>query len=306
MKKPANVEPGRRLAFGDRVLVIANPVTRRNAIRLATQLKLAAPSGVALDVRFTSFAGEASEIAASSLEDARMVVAIGGDGTVADCASALIGTDVPLAVIPGGSTNITAREQGVPIQAQRAANLLFGDFAVRRIDAGSANERLFLHMAGAGFDARLFETANPALKRKIGWLAYLPGAMSALREQPATFRVIVDGTRHDFIAPLVLIANGPSIIHPRFRLLPDVRDDDGFLDAVIVIATTPVELARTLARLAIGQLDKSPYVRHLRGVEIRLESTVPVPVERDGDPDGITPQTFRVLPSAVRMVVPPG
>lgn len=297
-------EPGVSIAPGDRVLVIVNPATRRSADRLIAILRAHAPAGVDLDVHMTTRQGEARDIADARSPGARLLVAVGGDGTVADCAQALIENNLPLAVIPGGSTNITAREQGVPVSPEQASRLIFGPNATRWIDAGVCDDRVFLHMAGAGFDAQFFAGTNPALKRRFGWLAYIPAAVSALRHRPVDFHITVDGERLVTTSPLVLIANGPSIIHPMLRIHPEISVDDGLLDLLVITATGPIELARTIGRLSTMQLSKSPFLLHRKASTIRLESSGDVPIEVDGDIFGTTPRTFSVLPAAIRMVVP--
>ena len=299
-----SAESGIDFGQGDRVLVIANPATRRNATKLISVLSELAPKHVQLDIHITTRPGEAREIADTRLPGAKLLVAIGGDGTVADCAHALIEMGIPLAVIPGGSTNITAREQGVPVGTQAAVQLIFGHHGLRRIDAGLCDERIFLHMAGAGFDARFFAKTNPNLKRKLGWVAYLPAAASALRHRPSQYTIVVDGEVILASSPLVLVANGSSVIHPRLKIHPAIHDDDGFLDLMVITATGPIELARTLGRMGTLQLARSPYVLHRRAREIRIESTDTVPIEVDGDVFGTTPRLFRILPGAIRMVVP--
>ena len=289
---------------GDRILVVANPATRRNAEHMIAHLRRATPAGVELDVCLTTKPGEAREIAAARLPGAKLLVAIGGDGTVADCAQPLIDLDVPLAVMPGGSTNITAREQGVPVSPEQAARLIFAPHVTRRIDAGQCDDRIFLHMAGAGFDARFFAATNPDLKRRFGWLAYVPAGIAALRHRPVRFHLKLDGEEVDVRSPLVLVANGPSIIHPRIRLHPAIRDDDGMLDVLVFTATSPVQLARTMGRLSALQLEKSPYVMHRRTTALHLHADSDVPMEVDGDVFGTTPRKFRIVPRAIRMVVP--
>jgi YegS/Rv2252/BmrU family lipid kinase len=285
-------------------LVIANPVTRRNADKLIAALRDCAPDGIEFDIQLTTRAGEARDIAIARAPGARLLVAIGGDGTVADCAAALIETGTPLAVMPGGSTNITAREQGVPTGAHRAAKLIFGPNELRRIDAGLCDDRVFLHMAGAGFDARFFANTSPALKRRLGWMAYIPAAAGALRHRPSRFRIAFEDEELDVLSPLVLVANGPSVIHPRFRIHPAIEDEDGLLDLLVITAVRPLELARTICRLGTLQLAKSPFLIHRKVRQVTIESLDEVPIEVDGDVFGTTPRTFRVLPEAIRMLVP--
>ncbi len=293
-----------RFIDGDRVLVIANPATRRDAQAVVHLLEREVPSGITLDVHWTRAARRARELTERHLGDARGVIAIGGDGTVSEVAAALVGTDLPLGVIPGGSTNIVARELGVPSNIAAAVRLLFSDHAVRTIDVGTCNGHMFLHMAGAGFDSQLFDLANPRLKRRVGWVAYLPAAVQALRAPLGEYTIDADGDVIEIRSPLVLVANGASIINPHIRLLPDIRKDDGWLDLIVVTATRPDELARLIARLATMRLGQSPFVRHIRARSVSVQSTWPIPVELDGDVATKTPATFGIMPKAVGLITP--
>lgn len=289
---------------GQRVVVIVNPVTRGNVERIVRQLRIAAPTGVELDVRWTEYAEHGGELAYSLREDAAIMVAVGGDGTVAEVAAAIRGTGTLLGIIPGGSTNIIARELRIPAQADRAIALLFNEHAVRTLDVGLCGTRAFLHMAGAGFDSELLDLTNSELKRKIGWMAYLPAAVTALRTLPVQYTIRTPDTEIQVVSPLVLIANGGSIIHPRFRLHSGIRKDDGLLDVLVITATTPVELARVLGRMATMNLERSPYLIHLKTTEVSVSATTPVPVELDGDVVTQTPATFVIDPGAIKIITP--
>lgn len=289
---------------GQRIVVIVNPVTKGNVDRIVRQLRIAAPAGVTLDVHRTEHAQHGGELAHALRDDAAVMVAVGGDGTVAEVAAGIRGTDTLLGIVPGGSTNITARELGIPAQTDRAIALLFADHAVRQLDVGLCGGRTFLHMAGAGFDSELLDLTSSELKRKVGWIAYLPAAVAALRTLPVRYTIRTPDTEVQVVSPLVLIANGGSIIHPRFRLHPAIRKDDGLLDVLIITATTPVELARVLGRLAMMNLERSPYLIHLKTTEVSVSSSTGVPVELDGDVVTRTPVTFGIDPAAIQVIVP--
>ena len=289
---------------GDRVLVVANPVTRRDIRRIIASLRRAAPEGVAIDVRITTRGGEARELARRHAEGARLILAIGGDGTVAEVASAAIEERIPLAILPGGSTNIIAREMHIPTDADAGAALVFGRHRLKSIDAGTSDRRVFLHMAGAGFDSRFFARSSSKLKRKIGWLAYLPAAARALFDQPSEVRVMVDGREVRARSPLVLVANGRSVMHTAMQVASGISKSDGIFDVFVVTATSQMEKAQVLGRFATRNIDRSAHVIRLRGRHVELEADPPLPVQFDGDVDGETPVTFDVLPGALRVVVP--
>ena len=287
-----------------RVVVVVNPATRGDPGRIIDRLRRAAPSGIALEVLSSQPSGTAALVRAALAGGARACVAVGGDGTVAEVASALRGTDIPLGVIPAGSTNITARSLGIPAGSRRAAALLFAPHRTVRLDLGLCDDHCFLNMAGAGLDSRIFERADPALKRRAGWLAYLPPALENLTMPPARFRIVADGVATEAVSPLVLVANGASVITPRLMLYPGIRPDDGWLDVLIFTPNSRHAIARTLLHLARQRLHRSPYVRHLRVRRVEIAADPPLPVELDGDVRLATPLAFSVAPAAVRVIVP--
>src|SRR5260221_12235374 len=101
---------------------------------------------------------------------AGLVLACGGDGTVAACAEGVTGTGVPLAIIPMGTGNLLARNIGLPAGLDEALAVALGG-ADRAIDAGRVNGALFVVMAGLGLDARMLSGTSDPLKKRLGWLA---------------------------------------------------------------------------------------------------------------------------------------
>lgn len=286
--------------------MIANPATRVDVQAVYRALGRALPPGVHMELHLTKKTETAAALAERLRDKADCIVAVGGDGTVSSVAAALHGSDVLLGIIPGGSTNIIAQELGIPGGETAAIRLLFSQFDVRKMDVGVCNDRYFLHMAGAGFDSRLFDSADPELKKRVGWLAYLPAAIKALREPACPFRITIDDEVMDVESPLVLVANGSSVINPRLRVGSRIRPDDGQLDVLIVTATKPHELAGVLGRFAASTMDESEFVIYRRAQAVKLECPKPIPVQLDGDVIEKTPATFSLLPQDIGIIVPRG
>ena len=236
---------------------------------------------------------------------ATVVVAVGGDGTVSDVATGIFGSRAALGIVPAGSTNIIARSLGIPAQPSAALALLGGAYRLPAIDVGRSDDRSFIHIAGAGFDAELFGAANPVWKRRLGWIAYLPAAAAALRLPPSEVRISVDGKVYEVRSPLVLIANGGSAVAPNFRIYPGIAADDGWFDVLVFTAVTATHIAATLGHAARQRLDLSPHVMHRRGRTVSLEAEPPLPVQLDGDPRGSTPRQFSIVPHGLLVVTPP-
>lgn len=289
--------------------VIINPATHGNANAIVALLRRHLPADVAFDIHLTPAANTATALAREALSrGAAKVVAVGGDGTVAEVAAALRGTSVPLGIVPGGSTNITARELGIPGYPMEAIALVFGSHRLTPLDAGLLHSRqgesLFLHMAGAGFDSTLFRNTSAELKRKLGWIAYLPSALHEVVCPPAQFAVVADGVARQVTSPLVLVANGRSIISPWLAVAPRIRSDDGWLDVLIFRPKTPAELLQAVSGAATREVDISPFVQHVRAREIELSADPRLPVESDGDLVTQTPVRITVVPAAVHVIVP--
>ena len=281
-----------------------NPTTRGNSAKLRRLLEEAAPDDVDLVIHETTADPISPDLIPADPAQIEAVIAVGGDGTVADVATALGDRSIPLGVIPSGSTNIIAKYVGVPANPKRAARVIFGQHRTRPIDAGICNGKRFLHIAGAGFDSRLFMATNRSLKRRTGWLAYLPGAARSVFLPPSRFTIDVDGNVLEIASPLVLIANGGAIIHPSFLIYSSINNADGLLDVVIFTATSTGGIMRALARFMTRSLPGSTSVVHLKGKSIRLSAEPPMPVQLDGDVIGETPAQFTIAPEPMQIIVP--
>lgn len=287
-----------------RIDAIVSSAIRLGAKTVSKLLRTALGNSVSLQIHIVGSSSEATAAAREAAFSADIVVAVGGDGTVADVATGIFATGASLGIVPAGSTNITARALGIPLHPAAAIAVLAGPHTLRSVDVGRSGDRCFLHIAGAGLDAELFKAANPAWKRRLGWIAYLPAAAAALRLKPSFVRVTTDGEPIEARSPLILVANGGSAISPEFRLYPGIAVDDGWLDVLVFTPTTPLQIAATLGHASRQRLDRSPYVSRTRARNVRIEATPSLAVELDGDPQGETPRDFHVVPAGIQVVAP--
>ena len=186
---------------------------------------------------------------------ADLVVAAGGDGTVRACAEGLAGTGVPLAVVPLGTANLTARALGVPGRAGRALEVAFGG-RDRLIDLGRVTGAdggvVFAAMAGIGLDAAVVGAARPYVKRRLGWVAYAVAGTPRLRWPASDFTIRIDQR-----PPLrrrarcVVVANA-GLLPGGFTLLPAARLDDGLLDVGILAPADGWDWLRVAGQVLAG------------------------------------------------------
>ncbi|WP_424637083.1 diacylglycerol kinase family protein [Embleya sp. AB8] len=240
-------------------------------------------------------------------EGVDLVIAAGGDGTVREIAGALAGTDTPLAVIPAGTGNLLARNLGLPIDIADALHVAMHG-RDRRIDLGTvdpdaepdgpAEPRCFTAMAGIGLDAAMVADAPDALKKKVGWPAYLVSGARHLRDRRMRVTLTVDdGEPIRRRARMVLVGN-VGALQAGMQLLPGAAPDDGLLDVVVFAPYGMTGWAHATVRV-IGRRrrDQEPAVvpvkqqrlrpiEHFTGRKVLIETDRPEPRELDGDPIG--------------------
>jgi len=289
-----------------RCLVVVNPVSRRGASNLLNHLREHVPDSVRLTIVETT----TTPLARGALEEVAgevdLVVAVGGDGTVAETLTAIDRSRTPVGIIAGGSTNIIALELGVPGDPAMAAALIFGEHEIIEMDAATCSGETFLHMAGAGFDSRIFDNTSRTQKQRFGWLAYLPSAARALRLPPARFHVTTEHASFALTSPMVIVANGAGIIRPGLPIYPGIAYDDGLLDLIAVTATAPSDIASVLASFASRRMDRSPHILHARARSIRIEADPVMPIQLDGNVSGSTPAVIELRDLPARMIGPVG
>ena len=233
------------------------------------------------------------------------MVAVGGDGTVADVATGIFGSNAALAIVPAGSTNIAARSLGIPAEPAAALALLGGSYRLRSIDIGRSGS--LVHPYGWGRIRRgaVFQATSPVWKRRLGWIAYIPAAVAALRLPPSDVRVTADDAVLEARSPLVLIANGGSAIAPQFRIYPGITVDDGWLDVLVFTPSTPAQIAATLGHAGMQKLPTDLHTLRIRRARtVRIEAAPPLPSSWTATHVERRRGSSASFPEAARLVTP--
>jgi YegS/Rv2252/BmrU family lipid kinase len=235
-----------------------------------------------------------------------LVVAAGGDGTVSDVAEGLVGSNVPMGIVPVGTANVFARELDLPLTLDEACALLAGQHAIGSVDAMKARDKYFVLQIGIGLDSLMIRDTEREAKRRFGRGAYIWTALTRLvGHQPIRFTIVVDGKRLRPRASQVLIANGGVLGIAPFRWGPNISPDDGRIDVCIVSARTALDYLGLIWHTVLGQQHRDRNVRYLAATDsILISADQPLPVQADGEILGETPIQIRVVPHAVSVIVP--
>jgi YegS/Rv2252/BmrU family lipid kinase len=292
------------------VSIIINPIAgganvadaRLRAEQAAAVLTARGETG---DIFVTERKDHARELAAGALaRRARLIVAWGGDGTVNEIASALMGTTTALGIVPSGSGNGLARELGIAKRPDRALADALAATSARTIDAGELGGRLFVSVAGIGFDAHVAACFDRDLTGRRGFGGYARiTARELLSYAPCAYRVSGDTDRTPHRAMLITLANSAQFGNGA-RIAPAAKVDDGLLDLVVFEEQSRLSTICGLPKLFTGGAARLKGVTIERIKRVVVECERPIPFHVDGEPvQGGTRLEGRVLPGALRVVV---
>ncbi len=228
-----------------------------------------------------------------------LVVAAGGDGTIAMVADELLGTETALGILPLGSIMNITRMLGLPRDVDAAAAVL-EDGVVRAVDVGHARDRTFYEAGSVGMHAAMFRYAQEFDRGH--YLAILRTLWVAIRYRPARMSIELDTETVRTRALMVTVSNGPYT-GVGMTVAPDARLDDGAFDVRIFRRFSKSELLRHLVSIAFGRRAYSPRISTYRSARVRIESARPLPCRADSHDMGTTPIEFSVKARALRVVV---
>lgn len=293
-----------------RLVVIYNPIAGRRARgRFKAWLAALDRLGVSTVVHETTGRGHATELARTA-DPARCdaVGVAGGDGTVNEVVNGLAGGGLPMALFPLGTANVLAAELGLSRRIEVLARI--AAFAPARqvwpgevIAPGAAAGRLFLLMAGVGFDASVIAGLDLKLKRRTGKFAYFVSILGRLRDHRFTwYKAIVDNLACE---PASLIAARAHFYGGRFVLAPDASLDEPRFQSVLFERNGRCATVHYLTAVGLGRFAQRGDVRIIPSQTIELSGPVGAPVHVDGDICARLPVTIRLADRSLGLIGPP-
>lgn len=294
-----------------RLVMIANPVAARHTPAMAeTVLRVFRAAGWAADLLETQRAEDARRFSAEAVAAGADVVAVfGGDGTTMQAAVPLVGTGIPLGLVPGGTGNVLAGNLGLPLGPVQAAQVILGG-RTRRIDLGRLERPDGVHYfgvaCGAGADARIMGGTATAAKRRLGVGGYFGSLFREMQRIGSTrFKVTVDDIVLDYDASVCLVLNCGVLIPPLVRAHPTATLDDGVFDVMLMRADSAWQVVRGMTRAfanVVLETGETAYLHYARGSRVTIETDRPEPVQYDGDVAGETPVTAEMAPAALTVM----
>lgn len=289
-----------------KVVFIVNPkagITPKSKVIIELVAGNLMPSRFVSNVRFTESQGHATEIAREALANGvDMIVAAGGDGTVNEVATAMVGSPVPLGILPAGSGNGLARCLKIPMSYALATHTLIKGNS-KLIDVAEINNRVFVSIAGIGFDAHVADRfAGSGIR---GLPAYAKIILSEYRNyEPSLYSLEIDGEHYERQALMISFANSNQFgFHA--RIAPDAVIDDGILDVCVLKPLKKVQIPWVGYKMLRGNLNKTSFVEYFKAKNLTISGLGDTIVNIDGEPVPLSNDLkISIKPRSLRVIVP--
>lgn len=291
------------------IFIVFNPVAGTRPAEAIRQsfARIFTPAGYRYQVyETTGNENLTAVVQAAAAQHPAVIVAAGGDGTIASVASGLYDSPTPLGIVPVGTANVLAQELGIPLDTEQACRLLISPHRTSCIDALQVGQQRYFLQIGIGVDSLVVRDTTRAEKRRLGQLAYLRAGLGWLiGHQPVRFQLMIDGTLHHARAAQVSIVNGGALGVAGLRWAPDIHPDDGQVEVCIVKAQSLLDYSVTLWQVLRHQQRTGRRIEIIPARQrVEITSERPMPAQGDGDLISMLPIQIEIIPAAVQVVVP--
>ena len=307
------------MSGGGGVVFLVNPASANGSTGRGWPeiARRAAQAGLTGEVVMSERPGHLTELAERAAADrVRVVVAVGGDGTIHEIVNGLLrvpnGREVELAVLSRGTGKDFVRSLRIPNELPAAIETARPG-AARVVDVGGASlvgacgertEAYFANFGGAGISGAIARRANASSKALGGRVSFIWATIAVFaRWKSADLTVEVDGTKRAGRMLEVLVMNGDYTAGGMWAA-PGAKTDDGLLDVLLIGDVAKTEFAATFPKIYRGRHIGHPKIEHLRGRRVSVEAATPLPIALDGEQPGAAPATFEIVPGALRVRVP--
>jgi YegS/Rv2252/BmrU family lipid kinase len=293
------------------VKLITNPnAGAGNASETADNLKLVIgylqKNGVKVDVVFTTPKEEATPVARQAVENGyKIIIAMGGDGTIEAVMRGMVGSKARLGIIPAGTENNIAKSLGIPSDLEEACALIASDNTLK-LDVGQVKTRkgkkfVFFEMATIGLSATIYPDANKVASGKFSSIKATGLTFFHQETKPKVFLTFNDESKIDVETMLVMVSNTP-MFGKNFMVAPVASLQDGLLDISVYPDFSKVELLRYYAAVMDEGYSGDKKAQHYQARKIKVKASPKLDVMADGVALGRGTVTIKVLPCALCVI----
>ena len=291
------------------IVLISNPTAKRASDRkIAQASRYLMSKGYKVEVLFTGKKGHAENLAREAIRELpSLIIAAGGDGTFNEVINGIAGSEIPMAILPLGTTNVLAKEIGIPENVEGAMEIAvtgttktisLGKIAITR--PSSLVSRYFVLMAGIGFDGETVFGINETFKKISGKGAYIFSGLKVLPVfNPHELTFDIDGKTYSGYSAII---SKTAKYGGDFKITPDARLTDPTLYICLFKGKKRLDVLRYVFGIATGSHLRFKDIEYLKAKRIQIDGNAHIQI--DGDYFGMTPAKIEVAPNTLRLIYP--
>lgn len=255
---------------------------------------------------FTEGPGHAVEIAGQlEKKGFNKIIVVGGDGTLHEVINGLNSKKIILGMIPTGTGNDFSRTVGISRIPEKAAEQILLNGQAVDIDLGMINKKLFVNVAGIGFDAQVAEEINTSFKWLSGVPAYLLAVLKLLRKyRNIPLEINLDNKDVFTVKAFLLAVGNAQYYGGGIRIIPTAVIDDGFLNVCIAGDASKFEILTAIPKAFSGKHLEHDKVTAYKAKKITISSSIPAPIHADGEVVGYLPAVIELFPEKQKFLIP--
>lgn len=286
--------------------IVLNPASGKDEAVLAIINSVLREHGVRWDMSITQEDGDAYRLATEAIKKGYDCIAVyGGDGTVTEASYAFMERTVPMGVLPGGTSNIIAKDVGMPADTKSALEVLVtGNPQPVLYDTAEVNEQPFFYLMGIGALADVAKETTRELKNTFGMLAYyISGVKQLGAYEPIRFELQLDGTSVTEEGIGLLVFNSGNVGIANISIAPNISMADGLLD-VVLIRQADIATIFEIAKSSLFQQENFNNLLHWQAKEIAIKTNTPRNTIIDDKHLSADTFTIRVRPKTLPIFTP--
>lgn len=290
----------------DRIYLIGNPIAGGGALKkIERAQEILRKKGITLETFLTKKQGDAESFAKKIKEnykDKTLVIAAGGDGTYNEIVNGLVYSEIPLAILPMGTTSVLAKELKIPDNIEKAIDLSING-KVERIHLGKIEnkekQRFFILMAGVGFDGFAVYNVNPEKKKYLRKIAYILSGVKTLLEYKPDELVIHNSNDKKAFNAVICKA---SCYGGSFKIAPDIDLKSPFFSVFLSKTRSKIGLTLQIFGVISGMHLRMKRTEYFHTKSLKIDGKAHVQI--DGDYFGKTPVEINIVKNALNLVFP--
>lgn len=288
--------------------IIINPAAGRGKSRKhwLKIKKIIQENSLSFQEFFTKRPGHAVEIAGQlEKKGFKQIIVVGGDGTLHEVINGLNSKKITLGMIPTGTGNDFSRTLGISRNPEIAAKEILINGHPVDIDVGMVNKKLFVNVAGIGFDAQVAEEVNTNFK----WLSGVPAYLSAvfkllLKYRNIPLKINLDDKTFIEVKAFLLAVGNAQYYGGGIQIIPTAVIDDGYLNVCIIGNVNKLDVLTTIPKAFKGKHLEHEKVTTYKAKKIIITSTISAPIHADGEMIGRLPAVIELFPEKQNFLIP--